>query len=145
MAFVFRPLVLAQDLAAICQLTAQLGYPADSNQIYQRFARIQQEPNYDCYVMQYHQKVIAYIGLIEQWSWQADQPQLLIQAFVVDAAYRAQGIGRLMLQKVEQIAAERHIQVIKLYSGNRPERMAAHQFYQNQGFIIESLGFKKIL
>lgn len=49
------------------------------------------------------------------------------------------------MQAIEQNARRQGLKRILLNSGNRPERHAAHAFYQNLGFETYSLGFTKYL
>ena len=140
-----RPAHLTHDLEALKNLTEQLGYLTTSEQLQQRIETLQQDPKYTTWVAEYQNQIIGYVGLIQQFTWQFDGEILVIQAFVIDEKYRGKGFGKLLLQEIEKIAQNKNITSITLNSGNRPERLDAHEFYKKQGFEVTSLGFKKIL
>ena len=50
----------------------------------------------------------------------------------VDQNFRKQGIGRALIQSVEEICGEKHCDAIELTSANY--RTEAHSFYQSLGF-----------
>ena len=140
-----QPLNLENDIIFITHLTAQLGYPTPPEQLKQRIETLQQDPKYSTWVAEYQNQIIGYVGLIEQFTWQYDGEVLVIQAFVIDEKYRGQGFGKLFLKEIEKIALNKNITSITLNSGNRPERLGAHEFYKKQGLKVTSLGFKKML
>lgn len=134
-----------QDCEAIAQLTTQLGYPTSSQSVVQRLNQIDSAKNYHTLVIENETSVIAYTGFIELFSWEHDLTFIQVQVFVVDQAYRANSIGSTLMQAIEQFAYEKKIKTIKLNSGNRAEREAAHVFYQKIGFEKISSGFQKKL
>lgn len=140
-----RPAHLTRDLEALTHLTAQLGYPTPPEQLKQRIETLQQDAKYTTWVAEYQNQIIGYLGLIEQFTWQFDGEALVIQAFVIDEKYRGKGFGKLFLQEIENIALAKNITSMSLNSGNRPERLDAHEFYKKVGFQVTSLGFKKML
>ncbi len=145
MTFHIRPLALEQDLNNIHQLTAQLGYPSTLENIQQRWQQIHQNPHYHTLVIDHDATVIGYAGFIEQYSWEFDGGFLRIQAFVIHEDYRGQGLGKKLMDAVEQQARQHGFKRIMLNSGNRIERYPAHAFYQRLGFDAYSLGFSKLL
>lgn len=134
-----------QDCEAIAQLTTQLGYPTSSQSVVQRLNQIDSAKNYHTLVIENETSVIAYTGFIELFSSEHDLTFIQVQVFVVDQAYRANGIGSTLMQAIEQFAYEKKIKTIKLNSGNRAEREAAHVFYEKIGFEKISSGFQKKL
>ncbi|MFJ5767496.1 GNAT family N-acetyltransferase [Lysinibacillus sp. NPDC093210] len=68
-----------------------------------------------------------------------------IQAFVVDHNYRRKGIGHKLLEAIEYWAVEQGASELVMNSDKREERIAAHQFYKQQGFEGKSNGFSKQL
>lgn len=140
-----RPAHLDHDLDALTELTTQLGYPIKPEHLKDRIETLQQDPKYTTWVAEYENQIVGYVGLIEQFTWQFDGEILVIQAFVIDETYRGKGLGKLFLQEIEKIAFNKNITSITLNSGNRPERLDAHEFYKKVGFQVTSLGFKKYL
>lgn len=140
-----RPLQLSDDLEAIHQLTLQLGYPTSIENIQRRWQHIHQNPLCHTLVIENQHRVIGYTGFIEQYSWEFDDGFIRVQAFVIDEAHRGQGIGKILMNAVEQEAKQRGLKRILLNSGNRAERYPAHAFYLSQGFESYSIGFTKYL
>lgn len=140
-----RPANIDNDLSALIELTRQLGYSIEPTLFRQRLNAIHLDAKYTTLVAEYNQKIIAYSGLIEQFTWQTDAQVLIIQAFVIDQNFRAQGFGKLFLDRIEAFALEKNITTLFLNSGIRPDRDNAHQFYQHLGFQKYSYGFKKSL
>ena len=70
-------------------------------------------------------------------------PYLEIDNFVVDEAYRDKGIGKMILDWLEQEAIDNHCAVMMLdaYVENHP----AHKFYFRHGFIVKGFHFLKQL
>lgn len=145
MTFILRPLQLEQDLRDIHLLTAQLGYPATPENIQQRWQKLHQNPHYQTLVVEHDNRVIAYAGVIEEYTWEFDGGYIRIQAFVVDQAYRGQGVGKRLITAIEKLAKERNLKLIQVNSGNREERLPAHAFYNSLGFDAYSIGFRKYL
>ena len=140
-----RPLHLPKDLLDIHQLTLQLGYEIPLERLQQHWQLIHLDQHYQTLVMTADDRVIGYAGFIQQYSWEFEERFIRIQAFVIDDRYRGQGLGRRFMQAIEQNARRQGLKRILLNSGNRPERHAAHAFYQNLGFETYSLGFTKYL
>jgi GNAT superfamily N-acetyltransferase len=68
-----------------------------------------------------------------------------VVALVVKNSHRKMGIGSLLMKAAENWAKEMNANSLILNSGNRPERIAAHQFYNKLGFQNYSSGFRKVL
>ncbi|RYL27610.1 GNAT family N-acetyltransferase [Acinetobacter piscicola] len=139
-----RSLNISQDIEAIRKLSIQLGYPNQDN-LADRLAMIQNDENYITLVAEYNNQVIAYIGFIRFRSWELDGEFIRIQTFVVDEKYRSQGIGKLLLNAVEDFAKQNQISRVLLNSANHEGRLIAHQFYKNQGYDAKSTGFFKVI
>ncbi|MEC1158822.1 GNAT superfamily N-acetyltransferase [Cytobacillus horneckiae] len=52
-------------------------------------------------------------------------------------------IGKQLLEEAESWAKEIGATGIGLNSGNRPERISAHKFYKNNGYLEKCVGFAK--
>lgn len=85
------------------------------------------------------------IGMILGFPYEKNDNYVRIVALVVDSIYRKQGIGENLIEKAEEWAKEQGANGIVLNSGNRRERIDAHQFYLKRGFEGKSTGFVKIL
>ncbi|MDP2133886.1 MAG: GNAT family N-acetyltransferase [Sulfuritalea sp.] len=69
--------------------------------------------------------------------------RLYVDDLVTDAAHRSCGIGRTLLQHLEQHARSMQCDVLALDSGT--QRTDAHRFYFREGMVIPSFCFRKNL
>ncbi|SMF80855.1 N-acetylglutamate synthase, GNAT family [Paenibacillus uliginis N3/975] len=125
-----------KDLEDLAALMADLGYPTDREQMGRRMKRIMEESSYFTFVAVKDNRVVGMIGCREAVGYEFDDCSVQINALVTKQEVQGQGIGRALLQNVEQWAKERGAKGLFLTSGNKPERKYAHEFYQQLGFII---------
>ena len=57
---------------------------------------------------------------------------VMIGGLVVDHQYRKQGIGRRLLARAEEWAAQNRCSVVRLWSS--AQRIEAHEFYRRAGY-----------
>jgi GNAT superfamily N-acetyltransferase len=69
--------------------------------------------------------------------------RLYVDDLVTDEAHRSRGIGRALLQHLEQHARNMQCDVLALDSGT--QRTDAHRFYFREGMVIPSFCFRKNL
>jgi len=69
--------------------------------------------------------------------------RLYIDDLVTDEAHRSRGIGRTLLQHLEQYARNMQCDVLALDSGT--QRTDAHRFYFREGLVIPAFCFRKDL
>lgn len=68
----------------------------------------------------------------------------VVEDVIIDEKYRGQGLGRMIMNKLIEVAEENNLQQITLTSN--PSRTAARKLYQDLGFDLYDTGFfKKIL
>jgi GNAT superfamily N-acetyltransferase len=132
----------APRIAALCQ---QLGYPASPHEIERRLSRIGGEKHDALYV------AVAAGGSVLGWihgyvcHLVEVEPHVEIGGLVVDEDYRRTGIGRILVEEIEQWAAARGCSIMRLRSN--AVRKDAHQFYVSLGYeVVKSqLAFRKVL
>ncbi|HSH72511.1 MAG TPA: GNAT family N-acetyltransferase [Methylophilaceae bacterium] len=73
----------------------------------------------------------------------AEGQRLYVDDLVTDEAQRSKGIGKLLLQRLEQQAQDSGCSALTLDSG--VQRASAHHFYFREGMHITSFCFKKKL
>ena len=66
-----------------------------------------------------------------------------VDELVVDENYRGQGIGKMLMNRIEEIAISKHCKQIELDSSFH--RKEAHHFYENIGFKSRAYLFTKPL
>ncbi len=69
--------------------------------------------------------------------------RLYVDDLVTDEAHRSRGIGRRLLQHLEQKARDIDCDVLALDSGT--QRSDAHRFYFREGLVIPAFSFRKTL
>ncbi len=120
----------AADATAIAKLSGQLGYPADAAAMTERLGRIL--PRND------HVVFVAETTEIVGWT-HAGQHEILeagtlceIWGLVVANGQRGQGVGRRLIEAVEDWARQRGLTDVSVRSNViRPE---SHPFYERIGF-----------
>ena len=132
----------APRIAVLCQ---QLGYPAPPNEIQRRLSQIVGEEQHALYVAEAAGgRVLGWIHgyvccLVEV------EPHVEIGGLVVEESHRGSGIGRLLLEEIEEWAKARGCSTMRLRSN--VVRKDAHRFYVNLGYEIvkRQLDFRKVL
>jgi GNAT superfamily N-acetyltransferase len=133
------------DIKEITKLMGHLGYPTTIEKMKTRFSNIESSPDYHTLLASYDDKIVGMIGLVKGYYYELDGLYVRIVALVVDSNHRNKGIGKLLLEEAESWAKKIGATGIGLNSGNRPERINAHKFYKNSGYVEKSVGFAKNL
>lgn len=122
----------ATDLPRIAELSEQLGYPVSREALAGRFSRITSDEEHAVFVAE------GEGGRLVGWT-HASPRRLLeseafmeIEALVVDASARRQGVGRALISEVERWALGRGFPTIRVRSNVL--RKEAHDFYPSVGF-----------
>lgn len=136
---------LPNDASNLVKLFSDLGYPSDTESIYNRLHFILQKPDYYAFVLIKENQIIGFSGLCKMDMFEADQSYIRILAFVIDSDYRGKKYGTKFLTEIEKIAISINAPIVTLNSGNRNERNIAHEFYKQKGYTIKSSGFIKSL
>lgn len=106
---------------------------------------VTRHPDYELLVLEDDDILLGCVGLFQAQAFEHDTTYVRIVAFVVNAKYRRQGIGRRLIRAAEDWAHARGATAVLLNSGNRPEREAAHHFYQAMGYSVTSTSYSKSL
>ena len=121
---------MADDAAAIAQLSGQLGYPVDARVMRERLERFLQ--------LEEHAVFVAETTEVVGWIHGAEHELLEVElhceiwGLVVADGQRGQGVGRRLVEAVEQWARSRGLAGISVRSNTiRPE---SHPFYERLGF-----------
>ncbi len=133
------------DLEQITALMTDLGYPTTLGEFSVRFKNISAHPDYRTIVAVLGDELVGMSGLSKNIYYEHNGMYMRILAFVVKQGRRELGIGKLLIKASEDWAVEQGLHTVVIGSGNRPEREAAHAFYQKQGYAIKSSGFVKKL
>lgn len=134
-----------EDLEALTALMGDLGYPTDINNMQNRLERIHSTPMYYTFVAEEAGSVVGMIGVRLVYYYEDDGLAAQIAALVTKREHQGKGIGRALVQFVEDWALEKGAAVLFLTSGIKEERKKAHEFYKAIGFDITGYRFVKKL
>jgi GNAT superfamily N-acetyltransferase len=125
--------IASTDAEAAAQLSAELGYPAELEEMKERIGVLNSSRNRVVYVACAVNAVIGWIdvGIVHHLSTGAHGE---IGGFVVSAEYRSSGIGRKLITQAEQWVADQGIPTMTVRS--RTTREAAHRFYIREGYTM---------
>ena len=120
------------DVPEITLLAHELGYRCKESDVRERFSRISRKKDHAVFVyVDDNRKVIGWIhGFIR--TILEDPISVEIGGFVVTRRQRKDGVGSLLLKKMEEWAASHGISKISL--GTNVKRKLAHRFYYKRGF-----------
>lgn len=119
------------DLEAICQLSAELGYPASPDAMQRRIEALIQLADHSVYIASLRSEVVGWIHVAIVHHLQ-DDPRAEIGGLVVGAEVRSSGIGRELLARAEQWASQQGVRSVVVRS--RIARESAHRFYLREGY-----------
>jgi ribosomal protein S18 acetylase RimI-like enzyme len=106
-------------------------YRVDRELFAASFARVIAEENNALLVARDGSDIVGYVQLYE-CNELGFEPFYEVAELLVSARYRSRGVGRLLMERVEEIARADGIREIKLSS--QVHRSRAHVFYENIGF-----------
>src|SRR6476620_5087258 len=93
------------DAAAAAALSAELGYPADTDTMRARIKHLSAKPDHGLFTACQGTRVIGWIHVLEAHHLQGD-PRAEIGGLIVAAEARSTGVGALLVQRAEQWARE---------------------------------------
>ena len=120
----------AVDAAAVAGLLTQLGYPVDAPTIEARLQRLAVVGD-RVVVAELEGRVVGLGHLQVAPAIEYDRPAAKIGALVVDEAHRGRGVGRALVQALEDEARLRGCGVLFLTTSEH--RDDAHTFYERVG------------
>ena len=123
-----RPIEL-KDAETISELSQQLGYSISSSEIKEQLKLILEEKTHSIFVAVKNNLVIGYIHCFKAIRL-TSSPFMEIAALVVNESERGNGIGKLLIQKCEQISQTS----IRVRCNTKRE--LAHQFYLKNGYKL---------
>jgi|SRR5262245_65222752 GNAT superfamily N-acetyltransferase len=118
------------DAEAVARLLTQLGYPSDTGAVEGRLERLQVVGD-RVVVAELDGEVVGLAHLQVSPAIERERPAGKIGALVVDEAQRGHGIGRALVQAIEDEARLRGCELLYLTTAER--RGGAHAFYERLG------------
>jgi GNAT superfamily N-acetyltransferase len=132
----------AERIAILCE---QLGYFATQEQIKQRLGKILNNDSYIFYVAILANDYVIGWAQAHIYDLILMPTQALLHGLVVDENYRHNGIGKLLMQQIENWAYEVGCEGVQVRSSIK--RKEAHLFYEKIGYVNskEQKAFHKAL
>lgn len=139
--------VQLSDLKSLSELYEELnGITTDINKMRDNLEWILLNPDYYlmCVKNEINQLIGSALGIVCHDIVGECRPFMVLENMIVSKKYRKLGVGKKLVQQVEQIARNRNCYYIMLVS--LLKRKEAHKFYQSLGYSLDVVqGFKKYL
>ncbi|BAY16036.1 GCN5-related N-acetyltransferase [Nostoc sp. HK-01] len=134
-----------KDAERIAILGEQLGYSLTNQQVEQRLDKVKNNYDHVVYVATLASDYVIGWAHAHICDLLIMPTQAILLGIVVDKDYRHHGIGRYLMQQIEQWAAMKQCDGVMLRSNIK--RKEAHLFYKKLGYtnIKQSLAFYKQL
>jgi GNAT superfamily N-acetyltransferase len=122
-----------EDAAAIASLSSQLGYPAVEADVARLYAAILRHGDHAVFLAEDAD------GAVSGWVHVFLSRRLFVPTYaelggiVVDEVRRGSGIGRALLTRAENWAAETGCLMLRIRTHVR--RAGAHRFYESMGYV----------
>lgn len=133
-----------QELEALCGLYNELmdGF-TNMDKMQQVYSSIEENPHYILLGAFEDKELLGSLMGVVCYDLVGDcKPFLVIENVVVSSRARRQGVGKKLMQRIEELAKERGCWYMILVSGEK--RKEAHQFYEALGFKEEKVeGYRK--
>jgi GNAT superfamily N-acetyltransferase len=132
----------AADATALARLLGQLGYQAEPDAVAARLERLGIVGD-RIVVAEVDDQVVGLAHIQVTPTIEYDRPAAKIGALVVDESHRGQGVGRTLVDALEQEARARGCVLMFLTTSAR--RTDAHEFYRRVGLEETGKRFTKSL
>jgi GNAT superfamily N-acetyltransferase len=120
---------VTQDSPALAELSGELGYPAEPDEIEGRLVSL--PPDDDVWVATIDGTVVGWVHCSVRRTLVVE-PHLEILGNVVGERWRGRGVGRALMARAESSARDRGVSVIRVRSAGH--RDSAHAFYRAVGY-----------
>lgn len=130
------------DAAPVARLLTELGYPSDAGAVEGRLERLQVVGD-RVLVAEADGAVVGLAHLQVSPALERDRPTAKLGALIVDEAQRGRGIGRSLVQAMEDEARLRGCELLFLTTSER--RDDAHAFYERLGLELTGRRYSRTL
>jgi GNAT superfamily N-acetyltransferase len=120
-----------EDAARLAELSAALGYPATTDTMEARLRRLLARSDDTVLVAMNSGHIVGWIHGSQQELLESE-PRCEILGLVVDARHRGKGVGRRLIEQLEQWARARGLGLMTVRSN--VTRQESHPFYQRLGY-----------
>jgi GNAT superfamily N-acetyltransferase len=120
------------DIETIIDLTRQLGYTITREDVAANLHMYEKVQGY-VFVAVQNEKVIAFISGVFIPLFHSYENMFRITALCVDEKQRAMGVGKSLIQKIEELCRKKECFFIEVTSGEKRKK-EAHLFYESLGY-----------
>lgn len=131
------------DLAELASLLGELGYPASTSAVESRLGRLARHADVAVFVADRDGTAVGLATGHVLEVVHADDDVAMLTALIVAERHRGQGIGRGLVDAVENWAVRRGARRITVASGLG--RAVAHTFYEKLGYEHTARRYSKLL
>jgi len=132
-----------KDAPAIARLVTQLGYPTSSAEMEMRLQIFLARADYITLVAEVSGDVVALVGAYLAYGLELTGTYGRLTGLVVDEPWRGRGIGKLLMEHLEQRLKKKGVMLLILTSGKH--RTESHHFYKKLGYEETGIRFLKRL
>lgn len=130
-----------EDAAFVSALLGELGYMVSTEQAAEQLRRLADTGCDAIFLAATSDQVIGLLASHLCQMLHYAKPVMRVTALVVDPRARRRGVGKLLMEHAEQIAAAAGCEFVELTSAM--DRGEAHAFYRSIGYDANSLRFRK--
>jgi len=135
--FRLRPMTRA-DVPDLVPLLAQLGYELDAEEMARRVDAVAATPDHLLVVAELAGRVVGLLHVFVRPAIENPR-EAVVEAIVVDVAYRRSGVGRALMTEAERWGREHACRSVMLSSN--VTRAPAHAFYAALGYRIAATSY----
>lgn len=105
------------------------------------YEKMKGDSRYKTFVADVNGAVVGFATTVETLAVDYQNGYMKVNGLAVLPAFQHCGIGKMLMERVEELAGERNISMIGLASGF--QRTDAHEFYEHLGYQKLSFWFRK--
>ena len=132
-----------EDYMSLLPLWSQFGGYATADNIVSHYKRIKDDERYKTFVALYNKKIVGFITSVQYYGIGIEGSYMIIIGIAVINEMQNKGIGKKLIQQMENYAKEEG--VFNIYLNSDFKRTDAHAFYERNGYSKHSYGFGKII
>lgn len=133
------------DACDLTKMLETLGYPTDEHTLEERLISFTSQNGYGVAVAISEGDLIGFVAWSKSLLFVSSAVRIHIEGIFIDQKHRGFGIGKKLMQHVEEIAKLYSPAIVDLTSGKRREKDGSHEFYKRIGYKNEGLMAKLYL
>ena len=131
------------DYLALLPLWRQFGGYATADNIVSHYNRIKDDEHYKTFIALHDMEIVGFITSVRYYGIGIEGSYMVIIGIAVKNEMQNKGIGKKLIQQMENYAKEKG--VFSIYLNSDFKRTDAHTFYERNGYGKHSYGFGKTI